>query len=190
MKKSKLEAAETRRRIVKTAAAEFRRNGIRTTGLSEVMAAAGLTHGGFYRHFDSKDQLVAEACAAAMESTCEMTEASACHGVGNDALEAIVTRYLCTDSRDNLSEGCLFAGLGSELARGDDTIRAAATAGFLKLVDVVAKQYRRTKPAAAKARALVALSAMIGAVMMSRIVTDPELSAAILHHTKKHLLDL
>ncbi len=61
MKKSKLEAAETRRRIVKTAAAEFRRNGIHATGLSDVMAAAGLTHGGFYRHFDSKDQLVAEA---------------------------------------------------------------------------------------------------------------------------------
>ena len=71
MKKSKLEAAETRRRIVKTAAAEFRRNGIHDTGLSGVMAAAGLTHGGFYRHFDSKDQLVAEACAAAMEAAVE-----------------------------------------------------------------------------------------------------------------------
>jgi TetR/AcrR family transcriptional repressor of nem operon len=57
-------------------------------------------------------------------------------------------------------------------------------------VEVVAKEYRRTKPRAAKARALVAVSAMIGAVMMSRIVTDPELSTAILHHTKKHLLDL
>ena len=190
MKKSKLEAAETRRRIVKTAAAEFRRNGIHATGLSDVMAAAGLTHGGFYRHFDSKDQLVAEACAAAMEATCEATEALACDGVGNDALEAIVTKYLCTDSRDNRSEGCLFAGLGSELARSDDMTRAVATAGFLKLVEVVAKQYRRTKPKAAKAQALVAVTAMIGAVMMSRIVTDSELSAAILLDTKKHLLNL
>jgi TetR/AcrR family transcriptional repressor of nem operon len=189
MKKSKAEAAETRRRIVKTAAAEFRRNGIHATGLSDVMAAAGLTHGGFYRHFDSKDQLVAEACAAAMEATCATTEALAC-GVGNDALEAIVTKYLCTDSRDNRSEGCPFAGLGSELARSDDKTRGVATAGFLKLVEVVAKQYRRTNPKAAKARALVAVTAMIGAVMMSRIVTDPELSAAILHHTKKHVLEL
>jgi TetR/AcrR family transcriptional repressor of nem operon len=82
----------------------------------------------------------------------------------------------------------LFAGLGSELARSDDKIRAVATAGFLKLADVVARQYRRPKPKAAKERALVALSAMIGAIMMSRIVTDPELSAGILHHTKKHLL--
>jgi TetR/AcrR family transcriptional repressor of nem operon len=190
MKKSKLKAAETRRLIIKTAAAEFRRNGIHATGLSDVMAAAGLTHGGFYRHFDSKDQLVAEACAAAMEPAGETTEAPACHGVGNDALEAIVTSYLCTDHRDNLSEGCLLAGLGSELARSDDKTRAVATVGFLKLADIVAKQYRRTKPETAKALALVALSAMIGAVMMSRIVTDPKLSAAILQHTKKHLLSL
>ena len=69
MKKSKLEAAETRQRIVKAAAVEFRRKGINNTGLNEVMAAAGLTHGGFYRHFASKDQLVAEACAAARQTT-------------------------------------------------------------------------------------------------------------------------
>ncbi len=189
MKKSKLEAAETRRRIVKTAAAEFRRNGIHDTGLADVMAAAGLTHGGFYRHFDSKDQLVAEACAAAVESNGEATEATACKGVGNDALEAIVTSYLCPDHRDNLSEGCVIAALGTELARSDDKTRAVATAGFLKFVDLIAEQYRRTKPKTAKTRALVAASAMIGAVMISRIVTDPELSAAILHHTKKHVLN-
>jgi TetR/AcrR family transcriptional repressor of nem operon len=65
-----------------------------------------------------------------------------------------------------------------------------ATAGFLKFVDLIAEQYRRTKPETAKAQALVAASAMIGAVMVSRIVTDPELSAAILRHTKKHVLNL
>jgi TetR/AcrR family transcriptional repressor of nem operon len=190
MKKSKLEAAETRRRIVKTAAAEFRRNGIHATGLSDVMAAAGLTHGGFYRHFDSKDQLVVEACAAAMEAAAEHTAASACYGVGNDSLEAIVTSYLCPDHRDNRSEGCPIAALGPELARSDDKTRAVATAGFLEFVDLIAKQYRRTEPKAAKARALVAASAMIGAVIMSRIVTDPKLSAAILRHTKTQVLNL
>jgi TetR/AcrR family transcriptional repressor of nem operon len=187
MKKSKLEAAETRRRIVRTAAAEFGRNGINETGLSDLMAAAGLTHGGFYRHFGSKDQLVAEACAAGMESVVETTEAAASHRPANSGLQAIAERYLSTDHRDNQSDGCPLAGLGSELARSDDSTRAAATAGFLKLVDVVARQYRRTKPDVAKARALVALSAMIGAVTMSRIVTDPKLSAAILQQTKKHL---
>ena len=127
---------------------------------------------------------------AAMESAAENTVASACYGAANDSLEAIVTSYLCPDHRDNLSEGCLIAALGTELARSDDKTRAVATAGFLKFVDLIAEQYRRTKPKAAKARALVAASAMIGAVMVSRIVTDPKLSASILRHTKKHVLDL
>jgi AcrR family transcriptional regulator len=106
MKKSKLEAAETRRRIVRTAAAEFRRNGINETGLSDLMAAAGLTHGGFYRHFGSKDQLVAEACSAAMESVVETTKAAAAHRPAKSRLQAIAERYLSTDHRDNQSEGC------------------------------------------------------------------------------------
>ena len=93
-------------------------------------------------------------------------------------------QVIAVDNSDKMVE------LGSELARSDDMTRTVATAGFLKLVEVVAKQYRRTKPKAAKARALVAVTAMVGAVMMSRIVTDPELSAAILRHTKKHLLNL
>jgi len=183
MKKSKIEAAETRRRIIKTAAAEFRRKGIGGAGVNDVMAAAGLTHGGFYRHFDSKDELVAEACAAAIDSA-EAT--NQCPALGKDGLEAILADYLSTDHRDNPSEGCVLAGLGSELARSDDKTRAAATAGFLKLVDAFAQQYRM-KPQAAKARALVTASAIIGAITMSRIVTDPKLSAAILRQTKKHL---
>jgi len=183
MKKSKIEAAETRRRIVKTAAAEFRRKGINGAGVNDVMAAAGLTHGGFYRHFDSKDELVAEACAAAIDSA-EAT--NQCPALGKDGLEAILADYLSTDHRDNPSEGCVLAGLGSELARSDDKTRAAATAGFLKLVDAFAQQYRM-KPQAAKAQALVTASAIIGAITMSRIVTDPKLSAAILRQTKKHL---
>jgi len=186
MKKSKIEAAETRRRIIKTASAEFRRKGINGAGVNDVMAAAGLTHGGFYRHFASKDQLVAEACAAAMGSVEETNKASACLALGKDGLEAILADYLSTDHRDNPSEGCVLAGLGSELARSDDKTRAAATAGFLKLVDAFAQQYRM-KPQAAKARALVTASAIIGAITMSRIVTDPKLSAAILRQTKKHL---
>jgi TetR/AcrR family transcriptional regulator, transcriptional repressor for nem operon len=190
MKKSKLEAAETRRRIVKTAAAEFRRKGIRSAGLSDVMATAGLTHGGFYRHFASKDELVAEACAAAMASLDQTAEASACRGAGKKGLEVILTSYLSADHRDNVADGCVLAGLGSELARSDDNTRAMATAGFLKLVDVLAKQYRQTKARSAKTRALVAASAMIGAITMSRIVTDPALSAAILRSTKKRLANI
>jgi TetR/AcrR family transcriptional regulator, transcriptional repressor for nem operon len=78
MRKSKQEAAVTRQRIIKAAAAAFRKNGIAGTGLSDLMAAAGLTHGGFYRHFDSKDQIVAEACTAAAGSGVQVMLASKC----------------------------------------------------------------------------------------------------------------
>src|SRR5262249_48161277 len=90
MRKSKQEAAETRRRIVKAAAAKFRQNGIGGTGLSDLMAAAGLTHGGFYRHFDSKDQIVAEACAAAAESLIDQLAASASGKSPQRGLKTIV----------------------------------------------------------------------------------------------------
>src|ERR1700682_3192748 len=110
MRRSKQEAAETRQRIVKAAAAKFRQNGIGGTGLSDLMAAAGLTHGGFYRHFDSKDQLVAEACAAGMEA--EMGGAAACPDFGKGGLKELAASYLSAAHRDNPSEGCLLAGLG------------------------------------------------------------------------------
>jgi len=155
-----------------------------------VMATAGLTHGGFYRHFASKDELVAEACAAAMQSLDETAEAAACRSVGKKGLEVLLTSYLSTDHRDNVANGCPLAGLGSELARSDNKTRAAATAGFLKVVDMLAKQYRQTSPERARARAVVAAAAMVGAVTMSRIVTDPKLSAAILQGTKKYLVNI
>jgi TetR/AcrR family transcriptional regulator, transcriptional repressor for nem operon len=190
MKRSKTEAAETRRRIVKTAAAEFRRKGINATGLNDVMAAAGLTHGGFYRHFASKDQLVAEACAAALGSVTEPNEVPACPALAKQDLDAILAEYLSPDHRDNPSEGCVLAGLGSELARSDEDTRAAATKGVLKLIDLFTEKYRRNDPETAKARALVAVSAIIGAVTLARIVTDPKLSTAILRSTRKHLADM
>src|SRR5258707_6684946 len=136
MKKSKIETAETRRRIVKAAAAEFRRNGIHATGLCELMAAAGLTHGGFYRHFDSKDQLVAEACAAGMEA--EVGGAAACPDFGKGGLREIAASYPSTGHTDNPSEGCLLAGLGSELARSGDKTRGAGSARGLQLAEGLA----------------------------------------------------
>src|SRR5215470_7244368 len=145
MRKSKQEAAQTRERIVRAAAGEFRQHGIVATGLSDLMAAAGLTHGGFYRHFESKDQIVTEASSIAL------------------------------------------AALGSELARADAETRNAATAGFLRLVDIVAGQLDQTQPAEAKKRAIVAVATMIGALTMSRIVTDEAISKTILRAAEESL---
>jgi TetR/AcrR family transcriptional regulator, transcriptional repressor for nem operon len=190
VKKSKAETAKTRRRIVKTAAREFRRNGIHATGLADVMAAAGLTQGGFYRHFQSKDQLVAEACAAGMESIVAKVEAAACQSGSDVGLEPIIENYLAINHRDNRSDGCPLAGLGSELARSDHETRTVVCAAFLRLVEVLAKRARRRKPQLAKSDALFALSAMVGAVTLSRVMTNPELANEILSATKRHLARL
>jgi TetR/AcrR family transcriptional regulator, transcriptional repressor for nem operon len=187
MKKSRQETAETRRRVLNVAAAEFRRAGINAAGIADLMATAGLTHGGFYRHFKSKDQLVAESCAIAVGSLADSFKTALSKKGKHGGLEAIADDYLSKRHRDDCAGGCPFASLGSELVRSDNATREVATEGFLKLVDIIAEQFPRTRPEAARGRALVALSAMIGAVTMSRLVTDPELSGAILSETKERL---
>src|SRR5258708_38759124 len=111
MKKSKKEAAETRQRIVKTASAEFRRNGINGTGLSDLMSAAGLTHGGFYRHFDSKDQLVAESCAAAVDSMVESLTSALSRKTKRSGLEAGSGDYHFKEPRGEFFVGCPICAL-------------------------------------------------------------------------------
>ena len=178
MRKSREEAAQTRRRIVEAAAGEFRKNGIVATGLSDLMQAAGLTHGGFYKHFASKDELVAEATTAALDA---LLEGMAAH----PTINAAVAAYLSTRHRDNPASGCPLAAIGSELSRSDREAREAATAGFVRLVDILAG---KAGTADAWRRALIAAATMIGAVTMSRMVTDPELSAEILREAEKSLI--
>ena len=189
MRKSKQEAEATRQRIIMAAAAAFRKNGIAGTGLSDLMAAAGLTHGGFYRHFDSKDQVVAEACTAAAESLINQLAVSAFGKSPQRGLKTIVETYLSAAHRDEPADGCPLAALGSEMARGDERTRAAATQALLKLVEVIASQFGKTQPDVARRRALVAAATMIGALTMSRIVTDSELSAGILREAAKQLVN-
>src|SRR3954447_7319599 len=127
MRKSREEAAETRKRIVKAAACEFREKGIVATGLADLMKAAGMTHGGFYKHFASKDQLVAEAFAQAVEEAFGRMEAQ-------PTIDAAVAGYLSTRHRGPPASGCPLSAIGSELARTDAATREAATAGFERLV--------------------------------------------------------
>jgi len=189
MRTSKAAAAETRKRIVSTASAEFRRNGIDQTGLNDLMAAAGLTHGGFYRHFETKNELVAEAATVALESLLAKLATSANEKGRGNGLGAIASVYLSPEHRDHPEVGCLLAANGSELARADEGIRAAATEGFLRLIDLIAKQCRVRKDVAER-RAMVAVSTLLGAMMMSRIVTDPALSDTILEQAAKYVAGL
>jgi TetR/AcrR family transcriptional repressor of nem operon len=188
MRKSKQETSETRQRIVTSASVEFRQNGIHQTALTDLMAAAGLTHGGFYRHFESKEQLVAECCGVAVDSMVETMEVAMAQRTTQGAIEALVASYLSTRHRDKPGMGCPISAQGSELARSAGGTRMAATHGILKLVDLLAKQFENLPPDAAKEQALVAFSTMVGALTLSRIVTDPELSITLLEQAERHLV--
>ena len=107
---------------MKAAGSEFRAKGIVATGLADLMKAAGLTHGGFYKHFESKDQLVAEAFDDAIQEILGRMEAA-------PTIAAAISGYLSAQHRDHPASGCPLSAIGSELARTDAKTRDAATAG-------------------------------------------------------------
>lgn len=187
MRKSKQETAETRQRIVEAASAEFRRNGIGSTGLAGLMGAAGLTHGGFYKHFDSKDQVVDESVALGLDAVFESMGRTLQAAPGERGLRHTIAKYLSAEHRDDAATGCPLAALGSELARSADSVRATATARFEQIVEQLAAQMPDLPPAAARKEALWIMTSMIGAMTMARVVDDPELSAQILRQTRLRL---
>lgn len=187
MRKSKAETAETRRRIVEMAAREFRLKGIQATGLNDVMTPLGLTQGGFYRHFASKDQLVAEACTQAMGEVVAGLEAAAGKKGARRGIAPLVDAYVSTAHRDTPTGGCPLAAMGSELAHADTQTRQAATQGFDDLRDALAKRFADKSPEEAKSAAAFALAAMIGAITMSRVIEDSDASVALLNDVKRHL---
>jgi TetR/AcrR family transcriptional repressor of nem operon len=186
MRKSREETAQTRQRIVETGAIELRRNGISGTGLADVMTAAGLTHGGFYRHFDSKEALVRECLTNSLDCLRASIETATAKRPGRAGVLFAIADYLSAAHRDSEAT-CPFVSLGSELARASEEVRDAATAAFLQLADVIASHLDDLPRAAAKKEALALLSSMVGAMTMARLVSDKEVSAAILTQMRKTL---
>jgi len=181
LRKSKLEAAQTREAIVAAAANLIRRTGIAEASLADMMAAAGLTHGGFYRHFRNKEHLVSEALSAAGEKAI----ATIGRNMAKGGLNAVVDGYLSTSHRDSPTPNCPFAALGSEMARSGNETKAAATEVLEKLFATLAGDTPGREDA--RGDAIVALSTMIGAMTLARVVADRALSSEILNRAKDHL---
>jgi len=171
MRYSSNHKAETRSRIIGEAARRFRKDGIEGTGLVPLMKALGLTHGGFYAHFRSKDALVEASLEAAASQTFERWP----DPDGASGLRAFVASYLSPEHRDDPGAGCPLSSLAAELGlRGTPS----ATAD-----DIVARMGKRLAPATVAADdddGLVALAAMVGALTLARAVQDPARSDRIL----------
>jgi TetR/AcrR family transcriptional regulator, transcriptional repressor for nem operon len=186
MRYDKGHKADTRRRVVETAARRFRRDGIAATGVAGLMADAGLTHGGFYAHFGSKEALVRDAVAAALDATRMHLAAVAAEAraEGKDGLEAIVRTYLRPAHRDRPEAGCAVPVLAAELARHAPETRDVLTAAIRQAVAlIVAELLQAGRPASPKDREATAaaiFATMVGALQLARVVSDPVLSDGIL----------
>ena len=184
MRKSKEEAAETRARIIRKASKEFNQHGIAGTGLADVMKSAGLTHGGFYKHFQSKDELVAEALEKGLENSFQAIENAA----GERAIAEFINEYLSPVHRDDFDNACPLPALGTELCRAGGKTRQKASEGVLRFVSLVEKRLKGLPAEKRKSRAHAIVAALVGSMMLSRIVTDPKLSDRLLRDTRDFML--
>jgi TetR/AcrR family transcriptional repressor of nem operon len=173
----------THRRIVDEAATAFRNHGVDGIGLVDIMKGVGLTHGGFYAHFKSKDALVEEAVASALDQAFERLRDQVMAAPPEQRFATMVARYLSPRHRDARELGCAYAALGSDLARQPATVRAAAASRMDRMVRLIEEVQGKGEEAA-----LAALSTMVGALTLSRIVEDGERSDRILADARKALI--
>ena len=167
MKITKAQAEANRAHVVETASQLFRERGFDGVGVADLMAAAGFTHGGFYKQFGSKADLMAEAMASGIAQTGALAD-------GVDAAE-FVRHYLSREHRDGRATGCTMAALGGDAARQPDSVRVAFEDGVEKLLALLAQKGPPSDPAAAaqvRARILDVLSHAVGAIVMSRACPD------------------
>ena len=185
MRKSREETVATRARIVEAASSEFRRNGIDGTGLDDLMAAAGLTRGGFYRHFESKNQLVAEACSVAAQRQIDGISLALRGKRRSSGLRSVANFYLDQSRRDDPTISCPLAMLGSELARCDSATRSSATDSFSKLVDIIFSQIDSEDSEKARSKAVVIATTLIGALTVAHFINHSSLSDQVLETVKQ-----
>lgn len=178
MRVSRAQAEENRDRVIDVASRLFREHGFDGIGLKDLMKGAGLTQGGFYKQFSSKDDLAALASRRAMESATRRWSAAAADS--SDPLEAVMAFYLSTDHRGEKAEGCPLVALGSDAARQSAEVRSPFEDGIRAHFEVLDELVAGDNGSSPSGRAMAILSLMVGAVTLSRIMEDENLSRAIL----------
>ena len=179
MKVTRVQAAASRERILDAAARLLRERGPDGVGVAEIMEGAGLTHGGFYGHFASKEDLMAQACRRALEASAEKWEAIA-EAAGPRALAAIAHHYVSTRHRDNCANGCVVAAVGVEASRQDPGVRREVAAGIEAQIEILSRVVPGRAGPAKRRKVLASYAAMVGAVVLARAVDDPRISKDIL----------
>jgi TetR/AcrR family transcriptional regulator, transcriptional repressor for nem operon len=180
MRYSREHKQETHARIVRKASVRLREKGAHGIGVADLMKEAGLTHGGFYAHFDSREALVIEAFAYAMDRSMEHWRKTAAQTPPEKRLSTIVDAYLTTVHRDDPGHGCAVPTLGAEIARESPKARKAFAAKLEQMIDMMAEQIPDLPRKAARKQATATLATMMGALVLSRIAGSGEFSEEIL----------
>ncbi len=187
MRVSRAQAEHNRARVIDTASHLFRERGLNGIGVADLMKAAGLTHGGFYRQFDSKEDLVVAACRHSVAQSREawskvLTKAA------NSRLAALVRFYLSRSHRDQPGVGCPFAALGPDAARAGNAVREAFAEGIEQRVAMLGELLRSRDAGTRRKQAIAMLSTMVGALLLSRAAGDEALSREILDAAADELI--
>ncbi len=166
-------------RIVQAAARAIRRSGYDGTGVADIMKEAGLTHGAFYAHFESREAMLAEAADRAGAESNAFAARVVAAAPPEQALQALIQAYLSDEHLASIETGCPVSALGSEMPRQAPEVRRVATRRIKEMIDLVARQSPDWGQPAAHERALVTVAAMVGTLMLARAVDDPALSSAL-----------
>jgi len=189
MRYSKEHKQETHARIVKKASVRLREKGAHGIGVADLMKEAGLTHGGFYAHFDSREALVVEAFGYAMDRSTERWRKVAEQTPPEKRFATIVESYLTSVHRDDPGHGCAVPTLGAEIARESLKTRKAFAAKLEQMIDIIADQILDVPRKTARKQAMAALATMMGTLVLSRIAGSGEFSDEILSSGRDAVLE-
>ncbi|MGH7694227.1 MAG: TetR/AcrR family transcriptional regulator, partial [Gemmatimonadaceae bacterium] len=163
-----------------------RRSGYDGTGVADIMKEVGLTHGGFYAHFASREAMLAEAAdRAGAESVAALTRVATA-APPQEAFRSMIRAYLSKQHLDGVETGCPMAALGSEMPRQAPKVRRAATRRIKEVIDVVARHLPNQGAQGVYEQALVTVATMVGALVLARAVNDPKLSETLREASLKH----
>lgn len=180
----------THERIVSVAARAIRRQGYNGTGVADIMKEAGLTHGAFYAHFESREAMLAEAAAKACTESTALAAGAAAGEPSPHALATLLSAYLSRQHVESVEMGCPLAALGSETPRQAPEVRRVATRHIKEMVDLIARQSPQWGQPAVHEQALVTMATMVGALVLARAVDEPALSDSLREAALKHLTQM
>jgi TetR/AcrR family transcriptional repressor of nem operon len=187
MRVSRIQAAENRQTVINVASRLFRERGFDGIGLKDLMEAAGLTQGAFYKQFASKDDLAAQASRRALESAFGRWSAAA-DANPKDPLGAVIAFYLSMAHREERGDGCPVVALGSDAARQGVDVKASFEAGIKKYLEMLGGWIGEPDGGDSSGKAMAILSTMVGALVLSRAVNNKLLSKRFLQAAAKDVL--